>query len=399
MEMAEDPFLPQRNQFLFATYAISAVAYRWVVVFSIMFFLNTFFKQYNLQIIGQMMTAMSLFGLAVYPLYKLVRFFMVPGRLDLVDRTRALISFAILGAVVAAIAFVPLPHRVYGTLELEPHGAENVYVSVPGALQPVKIKVGQKVTKGTILGQLENVDLKLAVAELTGRRNVLQTQVQSLQQRRYADAAAGAQLPEVLKTLAGVEEQLTEKQKDVARLDLVAPIDGTVLPPPDETPKPTPEGELTGWSGSPFQPKNQNAYLDESTLFCRVGDPRSLQALVIVDQSDVEFLREGMPVDIKLDEIPFITIHSEVRKIATESLDVSPKHLSNKAGGELATKTDESGIERPISTSYQVHVYPLDDSEGLLCIGLRGRAKIHVAPESLGLRLWRWFNQTFHFRL
>ena len=80
-------------------------------------------------------------------------------------------------------------------------------------------------------------------------------------------------------------------------------------------------------------------------------------------------------------------------------MKVSPRHLSNKAGGELPTKTDKAGVERPITTSYQVLVFPLDDPDGLLKIGLRGRAKIHANWEPLGLGLWRWFSQTFHFRL
>ena len=36
LKQPEDPFLPQRNQWFFATYTIAAVLYRWVVVFSIL---------------------------------------------------------------------------------------------------------------------------------------------------------------------------------------------------------------------------------------------------------------------------------------------------------------------------------------------------------------------------
>ena len=97
--------------------------------------------------------------------------------------------------------------------------------------------------------------------------------------------------------------------------------------------------------------------------------------------------------------LPYLTLHSEVQEIASINLKVSPSHLTNKSGGDLATKTDEAGVERPLTTSYQVRVFPLSDADGLLRIGLRGEAKIHVAPRSVGWRLWRWFTQTFHFRL
>jgi hypothetical protein len=99
-----------------------------------------------------------------------------------------------------------------------------------------------------------------------------------------------------------------------------------------------------------------------------------------------------------------MTFKGPIKEISKADLRVSPRHLTNKSGGELATKTDESGVERPLSTSYQVLVYPLEMSEGptpegLFSVGLRGRAKIHADWEPAGTRLWRWFSQTFHFRL
>ena len=42
MELPEEPFLPQRNHFFFALFTIAAVAYRWVILFSILFFLSSF---------------------------------------------------------------------------------------------------------------------------------------------------------------------------------------------------------------------------------------------------------------------------------------------------------------------------------------------------------------------
>jgi hypothetical protein len=62
----------------------------------------------------------------------------------------------------------------------------------------------------------------------------------------------------------------------------------------------------------------------------------------------------------------------------------------------LATETDEAGVQRPASASYQVRVILYDPNE-LLRIGLRGTARIHVAPEPLGSRAAKWLARTFHF--
>jgi hypothetical protein len=133
-------------------------------------------------------------------------------------------------------------------------------------------------------------------------------------------------------------------------------------------------------------------------MFCQVGDPAKMEALMVVDQDDVEYLAPEQTVDVKLDELPSELLYGAVGEIAKEPLRVSPRHISNKAGGELATKTDESGVERPMNTSYQVRV-PLDDPDGLLRIGLRGRGRVHTRPQTLFHRLWRYVTQTFNFRL
>ncbi len=40
IEQPENPFLPHKHQWAFGLYTVAAVIYRWLVVFSIMFFLN-----------------------------------------------------------------------------------------------------------------------------------------------------------------------------------------------------------------------------------------------------------------------------------------------------------------------------------------------------------------------
>ena len=53
LEPPDDPFLPQRNQVFFALYSIAAAIYRWVVAFSICWFLYKLFQSYDLKFVGQ----------------------------------------------------------------------------------------------------------------------------------------------------------------------------------------------------------------------------------------------------------------------------------------------------------------------------------------------------------
>ena len=65
----------------------------------------------------------------------------------------------------------------------------------------------------------------------------------------------------------------------------------------------------------------------------------------------------------------------------------------------MATETDPTtGAERPQSVSYEADVY-INDDEGVLRVGLRGRGKVHTDWIPLGTRLWRFLSHTFSFKI
>ena len=398
IEPPEDPFLPQRNQMFFVFYTIAASCYRWFVMASIMYFLYQVFKPYRLEIIGHAIIAMSLFGLIVMPLYKLFRFFYIPGRLEKVKKPRMIASLTVLGLIAAFIIFVPLPHSIYGTFEVQPRGAEPIYVTVPGILETSNVKPGESVKQDAVLAVLRNIDLELEIARLTGEARQYDRQLEALAYRRYDDSQAAASEEAVQEARAAVYEQLTEKKNDAARLILKAPMDGIVMPPPLRPDKEDPSGQLPPWSGLPTDEKNAGCTLEESTLFCQIGDPKELEVMIIVDQADWSFLKEGQNVELKFDALPLDILKTTITERSARSIEAAPKRLTAKAGGELATITDESGIERPQSTSFPAKA-PLENPDGILRLGLRGRAKIHTEPKTIWQRVSRLVQQTLNFKL
>jgi putative peptide zinc metalloprotease protein len=398
LEEPDDPFLPERNQAFFVLYSIAAAIYRWVVMLSILWFLYKLFEPYGLKVISQSIATVAIASLVIQPLYKLGKFFWVPGRLDQVKSKNVYWTLAALTGVLAFVFLVPLPYRVQCALEITPRDAEPVYVSVAGQLEKIDVESGQKVKQGQPLAELSNIDLEFQIAELEGRRDEYRSRLKSLHRDRFEDPSAGMQIPQVQETLAAVEEQLEDKRADLARLNLTAPVAGTILPPPEVPEKTDPGGQLPTWSGLPFQKKNLGALLTESTLFCQIGDPQRLEASLVIDQDDIEFIHKGDTLDIKLDELPHTTFRTQITEIANLDLKVSPKQLSNKSGGGVITETDASGVERPMNTSYQARA-PIDDEDGLLYLGLRGKAKIYTQWQTIATRSWRWITRTFNFKL
>ena len=404
LEEPEDPFLPKRHQMLFALYTVASAIYRWVVLFGILFFLNKVFEPYGLKILGQMIALGSIYGLIFAPARAVYKFFRVPGRWSKVKRVRMYASLALLTAAVAALLFIPLPSRVYAPFELQPRGAESVYVEVPGRLIEIGVEPGQLVKKGQLIAKLENIDLEYAVEQLRGQRDAYQAQLEGLEKLRYGEKReqASAEISVVRERLAGVESQLAQKERDLDRLHITAPIAGTVFPPPrvEKQGRGDPN-ELAGWHGTPLDRENLGAALSpegQQNLLCQIGDPNNWEAVLAIDQDDVVLVQEGEPVRLMLDEATDRTFESTIERRASDAMTSAPPRLASTSGGPLAAKPEQDGTIRPLSTTYQA-VAPLDNSSGLLRNGLTGRARIDTRYRTVAERLWRYFGRTFNFKL
>jgi putative peptide zinc metalloprotease protein len=400
MEMQDDPFLPQSRQMFFAFYTIAAAIYRWIVAFSICWFLYKLFESYDVKIIGQIVVLASLYGLFCQPLYQLGKFFYVPGRLDKVKKSHFYPSLIGLIAIVAALCFVPLPHSVLAPLELQARDAESVYVMKGGRLESIFVTPGQRVKKDDKLAQLQNRELELQIVELRGRANSYRRQAENLRRQPFTDRRGASDLSSIEEALQATEDQLRQREEEQNRLCLRAPTDGVVLPPSYTPSREDPDLQLGSWSGTPLDPENVGAYLEERVMFCQIGDPKKLKAVMVIDQSDRNMIEREQVVDLKINELPFKkAVRSHIADISESELKECPKRLSSKHGGEVSTKTDPvTGIEVPQSTSYQADA-PLDDDDGLMRLGLCGTGRIYTRWLSVGERVWRLVSHTFNFKL
>jgi putative peptide zinc metalloprotease protein len=302
---------------------------------------------------------------------------------------------------------MPLPYTLNCAFQVAPSGAAPVYVDVQGQVDEIHVKNGAIVQAGDPLITLRNHDLELAVVELEGELRAVRERLLGLELRSHVDETAGSQIQQTREIEATVIKQLQEKKDELARLKIVAPIAGVVLPV-DTKQNPREEGSLPQWAGSPLDTKNLGATYQPSELICRVGDPEKLEAELVVDQANIDLLDQTMAGNaqpetvLQFDAFPGKTLTSRVVDVARDELKSMSPTLSSRAGGEVNTQQDRrTGQLRPLSTSYQARV-PLDDQgelRGLLTIGQHGSAKIYTRWQSLGQRLYRYVARTFHFDL
>lgn len=405
LEEPEDPFLPKRHQMLFAFYTVASFLYRWVVLFGILYFLNKVFEPYGLKILGQALALASLYGLVAMPAWNVYKFFRVPGRWSKVKRVRMYASLAVLAAAVSALFLIPLPSRVWAPFELQPHGAASVYIEVPGQLVDIHVKPGQRVEKGDALADLENLDLKMEVTQLKGQRDSLEARLSGLRDLRFTTdkpVETTLEAKSVEKQLLAIEDQLNQKSNDLKKLRLVAPVAGTVVPPPRvEEPPGDKEIELPNWTGTPLERTNIGATLSPDgpqNLFCQIGDPNQWDAVLVIDQDDVDLVQEGQEVRLMFEESSYHVFVSTIANRADDEMTSASPRLSSTNGGPLAAQPERDGTLRPLSTSYQA-VARLDNASGLLRNGLIGTARVTTRPRTIAQRVWRYLSRTFNFEL
>ena len=398
LELQDDPFLPTRGRFMFGLFTIASVIYRWVVVFSICWFVIKVLEPYGLQAIGRMVAVIGFAGLVGQPVIQTWKFCRTPGKLSKVKRTPLLITLGIAACVVLGVCYFPVPHHIDCAFEIRPSKVGAVYAGTPGRIEWT-IEPRTKVAAGDKIAKLINPDLDIRLEDLRGQERVATAQLATIKLRSRDDAYLKASIDTQEELITSIQAMVKETQEEVDRLTIFAKRAGVVISPPTRTPQNGNDGRLPGWTGSPLENKNRGALLTADDVICEIGEPKDFEAVLIIDQGDVQLVREGQEVDMKLDSRRLDTFSAVIAEKSNEPLDSASLSMSSQTGGDLQTEIDPTtGMIKPRSVSYQARV-PLVPDGIPMRSGYRGSAKIHVDPMSLGSRLWRVITKTFNFEL
>ena len=383
LEVPVQNYMPRSRRFLFVSYAIASYVYRWVVTFSILYFLSQFLEPYGLKSISYMLAIGSLIPLIGTPLFQVAKFVHQPGRMRKVKKARAAGFFAAVAASAAGVLFIPTPLHVQGTLVLTAARPAEIYPEVEGQLVEIHVRDGDRVTQGEVLATLSNLPKMRERLALTEQVDVNMAKAAAYDTTlSHIEHGIANQLRANAAALNPAVEKVNEQ---IAKLSLYAPRDGFALG--------VPHPETTGsWIKPGEKP------------FCEVADPRKLEAHLLLDQSDVDLVRMdrdagGPRVWIKIYGDSEHTRRSYVEQVARRNSEEIPPELSNLAQGEIATKPDQrTGTAKPLTAVYEV-IIPVENPDLLLQPSQRGFAKIDCGHCTLGWWLWRTVTKTFHFTI
>jgi putative peptide zinc metalloprotease protein len=399
LQLQDNPFLPHKHRFWFGVYTIASVVYRWVVVFSITMFLIKVLEPYGLQAIGRTVAVVGIIGMVVKPMWEVVKFFRTPGRASRMKRKNIMVSSAIAAGLLAIFIWLPLPYHVSCAVEIQPQDSKQVFAMVPGRLVSWHKRPGDPVQTGELIARLDSLSDRVQLAKFAGELAEAQKKLEVLKTQ--------SRLEEMRRQLEPQEQVVLSKQalvnefsNRIAQLNVTAKADGVIFPPPA---KPVPkqveeEEQLPTWSDSPFDGKNQDAYFAESDLLCLIGQPNAWDAILVVDQHDIDLVKEQHEVEIKLESARHTSFMGRIATISKLDMREVSENISLQSGGRLDTEMTPTGKLKPISTSYQARV-PIENVDVGSRIGYRGQARIYVGWKSLGWRVYRFFARTFRLEI
>ena len=381
LEIPVQSYLPRSRRLLFVTYSVCSYVYRWFVTFAILWFLSQVLKPYKLESVSYLLAVGAVVPLVGMPIYQIGKFLRTPGRLRKVKKARAAAYAAAAIAIICGILAIPTPLRVDGTLVLKLAKPQEVYAEIEGRLVELSVRDGDWVKKDTVIAKLSNPSKEKELAERQQDHDVAWTKARwYLQSPEIENRAQAKQQDANATALEGMIEKVTSQ---LGKLTLIANRDGRVVAAP----------------GIVLHRESVGQWVKPGKPFCEVGDPRRLEAHLIIDQSDIHLIHTDSIAWIKIYGRAEHTFKSRVAEIAKRSREEVPTELSNMAGGEVASKPDpKTGTAKPLTAVYEV-IIPIDNDDMELEPGLRGAAKIDGGHYTVAWWLMRWWNKIFNFQL
>lgn len=394
IRMPEDPFMPEKNKFWFSVFAVASWGYRCLIMTGILFFLYAVLKPYGLQNIGLALSMVAI-GTILYRVGKSVYKILSLPRNEPMSRSKVAITSIVAMSLLVGFLAIPVPWWINSSFLLEPENVQHLYALENGTVQQVLIQPGETVTKGDILIQMESPELDDELLRIQHQIDLLTVRLKTAKALNQPDEVELAQ-----SQIMTYEDQRQTIKDRIASLTIRAPIGGTVVSAerkPVEQRNPL-EHRLPTWHGTVTEARNANNFVPAGTPLLSIAPNNSMQAVMYVDQDDRNDLKEGQSVLLRCYHLPERIYKGTIASLSHRQVDVVPKALSNKAGGELPTVTDSQGREMLTSAAYQATVILQEETE-LMKTGMQGRARFIIDRRSIGGWAWRYIWQTFNFRI
>jgi putative peptide zinc metalloprotease protein len=382
---------------LFVLYAVASYLYGWLVTFAVLWFVSRFLKPYKLGAVSMGLTLAAIASMIGWPLYYLIKGIHERGRLPAMKARRATLSGSLLGLGLLLFFVLPLPIsriREAALVQPRPEAVQKVFVTLPGTLEVLHVRDGQRVEQGDVLAEFRNLELEGLWEEARCQHDVREVQVRTLRKEvaETTDPQERARLEVALTQAAGERkvfaEQVALYERRRQRLVVRAPRAGVIFGAPRRE-------EVGKWWDR-----------DQETPLCSIGEPSQLRVLVPITPADYRLLRQDLDprrelaVTVRVQGWGGRTWQGRVASLPESEAQNVPLALTTRGGGPLAVKPGgRPNVLVPQSQHYLVAVDLLAAENTGIWPGTLAQVKIHCRWRTGAWWLWRTINSTFDLGL
>jgi putative peptide zinc metalloprotease protein len=264
------------------------------------------------------------------------------------------------GAAGLALLLVvpPMATRVSTGLVLEPGKSASIRAQVSGQVREVYVRTGDLVKAGQILATLRNPELEAESRALANEMSLVNSNLRNGQYRSDFDAAATG-----VGERSRLNQELSIADRNVASLQVRAPIDGVIV-----------TDDLDQKTGS---------FVEAGDDLGKIVDRSSMKARILVRDWELDDVKNGAAVSVKVAPFPFRTYAGSIEKIlpaAAEDRPVTQTQDLEKLGQKL--------------TNYFAVEMEFPNAGGSLREGMTGIARIRGKSSPLAWQFcrgtWRW---------
>ncbi len=370
---------------IIAAYGVASMAYQLPMLIGLSFFLYRLLKPFGLS---------SLFWIYLSGMVVVSGWRFLVWRLQVAQQQMSAVrswvhSAFTLGfslAVLTGIWFCPLRSSVTAPVIIEPRSAQRVYVETAGTVRNVFVGEGDVVSAGTILIEMENLDLDRQLVALEGMQALHETDF------RLAQAISDPDLMSQVKTAShSSAEQIEFARSEKDRLQLRAAIAGTIVSAKRSIDYPlVSQKETQLESQGILDSRLVGMYLQRKTCLCEIAPSDRWEAGLWIDQKSRQYLSPGQKISVRLDAYSGTIVPAKVISVGSANEETIPAALSEKSVGPFMTKS-VSGGEEPTEPVYRATI-SLDKMSFPVQSGMQGQARFDRPTLTVGA----WLTDEFH---
>ncbi len=402
MKPLSSSIVPKHGQNALAVFSIASFVYRWIVTLGMLWFLRHALQPYGLATIAYSILVASICSQVFFPLIKLIRFFRVPGRSREMNRNRSVLTTLAAACLLVFVCFVPLPHYVWASFFVRPQDGQQLVLPQGGQLREIFFRDGDLVQPGETIAILRNDDLSIELEELQGQLARLYSDRAALEFESVSTMTSARKLAETVAEIQSVQRRIETKRLQIDQLTVRAQQKGYLYAPRNTLLPDSADDALPSWSGTPLDRENSDAYLEANTMLGTIGRPDCVEAILVVDQTDIQLIRPGQRVIALANQYRTAFIDTEVIRVSQDEMVHVPRELSQTNRGPIPVQPLADGNEQPLFKAYEAYASFSPDTlaraKVQLLPGMSGYAKIYVGTSTLLSRLRRYLQTVINIQ-